>query len=57
MPSSESNRIWSVDVKKRDPGLFYGRNEIWYRGRNAVYWIRQFDAGEMDHDSSHLLLL
>lgn len=45
--SSESNRIWSVDVEKRDPGLFYGRNEIWYRGKNAVYWIRQFDAGEM----------
>jgi lipopolysaccharide export system permease protein len=45
--SSESNRIWSVDVKKRDPGLFYGRNEIWYRGKNAVYWIRQFDAEKM----------
>jgi lipopolysaccharide export system permease protein len=45
--SSESNRIWSVEVEKRDPGLFYGRNEIWYRGKNAVYWIRQFDAKEM----------
>jgi lipopolysaccharide export system permease protein len=44
--SSESNRIWSVDVQKRDPGLFYGRSEIWYRGRNSVYWIPQFDAGE-----------
>ncbi|MBN2033299.1 MAG: LPS export ABC transporter permease LptG [Deltaproteobacteria bacterium] len=45
--SSKSNRIWSVDVQKRDPNLFYGQNEIWYRGRNAVYWIRQFDAKEM----------
>jgi lipopolysaccharide export system permease protein len=45
--SSESNRIWSVEVEKRDPGLFYGQNEIWYRRENAVYWIRQFDAKEM----------
>lgn len=45
--SSESNRVWSVDVQKRDPGLFYGQNEIWYKGGNAVYWIRQFEAREM----------
>lgn len=45
--SSESNRIWSVDVEKRDPSLFYGRHEIWYRGKNGVYWIRRFDAEEM----------
>jgi len=44
--SSESNRIWNVDVQKRDPALFYGQNEIWYRSRNAIYWIRQFDAEE-----------
>jgi lipopolysaccharide export system permease protein len=45
--SSESNRIWRLDVEKRDPGLFYGRNEIWYRGKSAVYWIRRFDSEEM----------
>jgi len=44
--SSESNRIWNVDVQKRDPSLFYGRNEIWYRSRSAIYWIRQFDGNE-----------
>jgi lipopolysaccharide export system permease protein len=44
--SSESNRIWSVDVQKRDPGLFYGQNEIWYRSKSAIYWIRQFDGRE-----------
>lgn len=44
--SSESNRIWNLDVEKRDPELFYGRNEIWYRGDDAIYWVRQFDAGE-----------
>jgi lipopolysaccharide export system permease protein len=44
--SSESNRIWSVDVQKRDPGLFYGQHEIWYRSKSAIYWIRQFDGKE-----------
>ena len=44
--SSKSNKVWSVDVQKRDPGLFYGQNEIWYRSKNAIYWIRQFDGKE-----------
>ncbi len=30
--SSKGNRIWNVDVQKQDPGLFYGKEEIWYRG-------------------------
>jgi lipopolysaccharide export system permease protein len=38
--SSKGNRIWNVDVQKQDPGLFYGKEEIWYRGGNAIYWIR-----------------
>jgi len=42
--SSQSNKVWSLDVQKRDPGLFYGQNEIWYRSKNAIYWIRQFDG-------------
>ena len=41
--SSKGNRIWNVDVQKQDPGLFYGKEEIWYRGGNAIYWIRQFN--------------
>ena len=45
--SSESNRIWRLDVEKRDPGLFYGRDEIWYRGKSGFYWIRRFDAAEL----------
>jgi lipopolysaccharide export system permease protein len=44
--SSKGNRIWNVDVQKRDPGLFYGKEEIWYRGGNAIYWIRQFNSRE-----------
>jgi lipopolysaccharide export system permease protein len=44
--SSKGNRIWNVDVQKQDPGLFYGKEEIWYRGGNAIYWIRQFNPKE-----------
>jgi lipopolysaccharide export system permease protein len=44
--SSKGNRIWNVDVQKRDPALFYGKEEIWYRGGNAIYWIRQFNSRE-----------
>ena len=44
--SSKGYRIWNVDVKKQDPGLFYGKEEIWYRGGNAIYWIRQFNPKE-----------
>jgi len=44
--SSKGNMIWNVDVQKQDPGLFYGKEEIWYRGGNAIYWIRQFNPKE-----------
>jgi lipopolysaccharide export system permease protein len=44
--SSKGNTIWNVDVQKRDPGLFYGKEEIWYRAGNAIYWIRQFNSRE-----------
>ncbi|MBP1738076.1 MAG: permease YjgP/YjgQ family protein [Deltaproteobacteria bacterium] len=44
--SSKGNQIWNVDVRKQDPGLFYGKEEIWYRGGNAIYWIRQFNPKE-----------
>ena len=43
---SKGYKIWNVDVKKQDPGLFYGKEEIWYRGGNAIYWIRQFNPKE-----------
>lgn len=41
--SSRSNRIWNHDVEKQDPGLFYGSNQIWYKGPDRIYWIRSFD--------------
>jgi lipopolysaccharide export system permease protein len=42
--SSRSNQIWNRDVEKQDPGLFYGSNQIWYKGPNSIYWIRNFDS-------------
>ena len=41
--SSKSNEIWKFKVEKRDPGLFYGSEQIWYRGTNSIYWVRYFD--------------
>ena len=41
--SSRANEIWKIDVEKQDPGLFYGSNQIWYRGPNSIYWVRHFD--------------
>ena len=41
--SSRSNEIWKFDVEKRDPGLYYGSNQIWYRGPDSIYWVRHFN--------------
>jgi lipopolysaccharide export system permease protein len=45
--SSKSNDIWDRNVSKRDQGRFYGRNRIWYKGTNSIYWIRHFDGKRM----------
>ena len=42
--SSKSNEIWYVQVKKKDPARFYGRDHIWYKGANSFYLIRHFDS-------------
>lgn len=42
--SSRSNRIWSTEVKKKDPARFYGRNHVLYRGKDSFYLIRNFDS-------------
>ena len=44
--SSRANKIWKIDVEKQDPGLFYGSNQIWYRGPNSIYWVRHFNSKE-----------
>jgi len=42
--SSKSNDIYKKEVQKQDPGLFYGSNQIWYKGADWIYWIRHFDS-------------
>ncbi|HBF43798.1 MAG TPA: LPS export ABC transporter permease LptG [Desulfobacteraceae bacterium] len=42
--SSKSNEIWRVQVDKRDPGRFYGRDHIWYKGSDCIFWIRHFNS-------------
>ncbi len=41
--SSRGNEIWNVEVNKRIQTNFYGRDQIWYKGENSIYWIRAFD--------------
>ncbi len=44
MASSRSNRIWKRDVEKQNPALYYGSDQIWYKGPDWIYWIRHFDG-------------
>jgi lipopolysaccharide export system permease protein len=44
LASTKGQGIWKMDVLKQDPGLYYGKGEIWYRGQDAIYWVRQFDG-------------
>ncbi len=41
--SSKSQDIWIKEVEKRDPKRFYGRDNIWYRGHQTIFWLRHFD--------------
>jgi lipopolysaccharide export system permease protein len=45
--TSICNEIWRVDVKKENPGRFHGQNHVWYKGKNCIYFIRQFDNRQM----------
>ena len=47
LTSSKANDIWRIDVKKEKPGRFHGRNHIWHKGENSIYWIKQFDNDKM----------
>jgi len=48
--SSISQGIYNKEVKKRDQKRFYGRGNIWYRGNNCIYWIRNFNGKHMVMD-------
>ena len=39
----KSNEIWDIEVDKRDPTQFHGINQKWYKGADAIYWMRRFD--------------
>ena len=41
--SSKSNEIWNIEVEKRDQRQLYGQTQVWYKGEDAIYWIRYFD--------------
>lgn len=42
--SSKSNDLWRVEVNKQKPGRSMGRNDVWYKGSNCIYWIKQIDG-------------
>ena len=44
--SSRCNEIWNIEVDKRDKAQFFSRAHIWYKGKNAIYWIRHFNASK-----------
>ena len=41
--SSQANGLWRVYVEKKSDERSYGRDHIWYRSKNAIYWITRFD--------------
>ncbi len=49
--STKSRDIWLKEVKKHGQLRFYNRSNIWYRGEEAIYWIRHFDGRNMVMES------
>jgi len=49
--SSRCNQIWRSEVRKRHSHSFYGRNNIWYRSKDAIYWFGKLSStGTVAHD-------
>ncbi len=46
--SKKSNDIWYSEVKKRSQERYYDHVFIWYRGEQAIYWMRYFDIVRME---------
>lgn len=42
--TERANEIWQVQLHKGKEERFYGKNNIWYRGQESIYWIRHFDS-------------
>ncbi len=49
--TSRSNEIWSIEVNKRDPAQFHKIDQKWYKGSNAIYWMRRFDYTDQSIES------
>lgn len=41
--NAKSNDIWIYDVESREKNRFYGSDQIWYRAKNRIYWIKHYD--------------
>ncbi|MBW2096446.1 MAG: LPS export ABC transporter permease LptG [Deltaproteobacteria bacterium] len=44
--SARANGLWRVYVEKKSGERTYGRDHIWYKSKNAIYWIARFDPGK-----------
>ena len=42
--SQKANRIWNLQVEKRNAKGAYKLSHIWYRGNRSIYQIRAFDS-------------
>ena len=47
----KTNEIWDIEVDKRDPTQFHGISQKWYKGSNAIYWMRRFDYANQSMES------
>jgi lipopolysaccharide export system permease protein len=45
--SSRANGLWRVYVEKKSAEGTYGRDHIWYKSKNGIYWIARFDSRKM----------
>ena len=41
--SEKSNELWNEEVEDRDRAFFRDSKHIWYKSKDAIYWIRHFD--------------
>jgi len=41
--SEKSNKIWTVKVENRGHEFLHDSNHIWYKSKDAIYWVRHFD--------------
>lgn len=44
--SSRANALWRVYVEKKSGEGTYGRDHLWYKSTNAIYWVARFDPAK-----------